>query len=175
MSSKNFTSVPVGTMKTGRGTFQALIEKPYAPALKGLEEFSHVCILWWASKPDEGSMRPVTLCESPYKKGPSELGIFATRSPMRPNPICLSVCPVKSVDAAKGIVELWYADTDDGTPVLDIKPTHPSAVRVATPEPRIGARTGPSGWRIRAASTGRLSSISEKARTVFSARVRKRR
>jgi tRNA-Thr(GGU) m(6)t(6)A37 methyltransferase TsaA len=130
MNKEQYSIRAVGAMKTGRGTFQALIDEPHAEALKGLEDFSHVCILWWASKLDDEKTRSVTVCESPYKKGPSELGIFATRSPMRPNPICLSVCPVKKIDAAKGIVELWYADTDDGTPVLDIKPYHPSADRV---------------------------------------------
>ena len=68
--------------------------------------------------------------EKPYTKGPDTLGVFATRSPQRPNPLALSCAYVTYMDADKGILGLSYIDADDGSPVLDIKPYTPSLDRV---------------------------------------------
>ena len=61
------------------------------------------------------------------------MGIFATRAPLRPNPIALSTAEVLDIDQANGILRLAYIDALDGTPVLDIKPYTPSLDRVETP------------------------------------------
>lgn len=50
------------------------------------------------------------------------MGLFATRSPHRPNPIGLSLCKIESVDTKKGLIVLSGADLIDGTPILDVKP-----------------------------------------------------
>ena len=68
--------------------------------------------------------------KKPYTKGPETIGIFATRSPARPNPIALSVAPVIDIDIAPGIIRVAYIDADDATPVLDIKPYFPATERV---------------------------------------------
>ena len=57
------------------------------------------------------------------------MGTFATRSPERPNPIACSVCEVKSIDCETGVISLTCFDAFTGTPVLDIKPYHPSEDR----------------------------------------------
>ncbi len=62
--------------------------------------------------------------------GPETIGIFATRSPVRPNPIALSAVPVLGIDTAAGIIAVPYVDADDGTPVLDIKPYLPATERI---------------------------------------------
>ena len=65
------------------------------------------------------------------------MGIFATRSPARVNPVAVSTAGVAYIDAEKGIVGLHYIDAADGTPVVDLKPYVPSLDRVehpATPE-----------------------------------------
>lgn len=87
-------------------------------------------LIWWFSGCDNSSDRNTVAVEKPYRKGPDELGTFATRSPERPNPIASSVCEVKSVDYEKGIINLTYFDAYTGTPVLDIKPYQPSVDRV---------------------------------------------
>lgn len=61
----------------------------------------------------------------PYKQGPEELGMFATRSPLRPNPIALSTIQVISLDEQTGVIEVGYIDADNDTPLLDIKPYLP--------------------------------------------------
>jgi len=70
------------------------------------------------------------VCDKPYKKGPDVLGVFATRSDYRPNPIGLSICPVKQIDVKKGIMELFYIDAEEDTPVIDVKPYHPGLERI---------------------------------------------
>lgn len=61
------------------------------------------------------------------------MGIFATRSPIRPNPIALTAVEIIHVDYQSGIIQIAYIDANDGTPVLDIKPYTPNLDRVETP------------------------------------------
>ena len=134
MKTKSFTAEPVGHITACRGKFAVAIDGKYAAALEGLEGFSHVCIVWWADALDCSDIRAAAVLEKPYKKGPDRIGVFATRSPARPNPVCISVCRVRSIDAEKGLIDLYYTDADDGTPVIDIKPFQPSADCVRHPE-----------------------------------------
>jgi tRNA (Thr-GGU) A37 N-methylase len=61
------------------------------------------------------------------------MGIFATRSPVRPNPIALSTSQIIHINHNKGIIQVAYIDANDGSPVLDIKPYTPSLDRVEAP------------------------------------------
>ena len=61
------------------------------------------------------------------------MGIFATRSPIRPNPIALTSVEVIHIDYQKGIIQIAYIDANDNTPILDLKPYTPSFDRVETP------------------------------------------
>lgn len=106
------------------------LDSKYAKGLKGLQGFSHVQILWWANQADRDTLSEV----KPYKKGPEELGIFATRSPERPNPIAVSNIDVAYLDEINGIIGLYYIDAFDGTDVLDIKPYTPSIDRIENPK-----------------------------------------
>jgi len=101
----------------------------YAQGLTGLKGFSHLMVLWYPHKANTGEEAPI-LVEKPYRLAPEALGIFATRSPLRPNSICVSIATVASVDESQGTIGLWWIDAEDGTPVLDIKPYHPSSDRV---------------------------------------------
>lgn len=125
---------PIGTIRhTGDG-FILEVDEGYIPALQGLDGFSYINVLWWCHKCDMDDARSILETESPYKKAPDVLGIFATRSPMRPNPIALTAAPVIHIDHNNGIIHLAYIDAEDGTPVLDIKPYTPSIDRVDEPE-----------------------------------------
>ncbi len=121
---------PIGSIRAQDGQFCVQIDPAYRPALNGLEGFGYVQVLWWSHYLDQPEMRQVTECERPYAKGPDKMGIFATRSPLRPNPICLSAAPVIRVDLEAGVITLGYIDAEDGTPVLDIKPYYPCSDRV---------------------------------------------
>lgn len=89
-------------------------------------------MLWWAHEVAQAE-RSVTTIRSPYRCGPPTLGVLATRSPARPNPIGLSVAALLAVDHARGVLGLAHLDAVPGTPVLDVKPYTPSLDRVARP------------------------------------------
>ncbi len=129
---KTFNVYPVGNVRnTGDGTFIE-IEQKYITALKALDGFSHINVIWWCSDFDNEAARSVLETEKPYKKAPDKMGIFATRSPIRPNPVALTATEIIHTDYEKGIIRIGYIDANDNTPVLDIKPYTPSLDRVET-------------------------------------------
>jgi len=128
MSEKTFAVTPVGYVRSGQDGFYLEMAEDYVPGLDGLEGFGYVNVLWWGHLYDE--YREIVACEKPYKAGPENMGIFATRSPVRPNPINVSTVAVLNVDQERGVIYVPYIDAEDGTPILDIKPYHPSEDRV---------------------------------------------
>lgn len=124
---------PIGTISNSeKGTFIKLDSK-FIPALEALDDFSHINVLWWFSDFDSQQFRSVLNTPQPYKKAPESMGIFATRSPVRPNPIALTAVEIIDIDYSKGIIQIAYIDANDNTPVLDIKPYTPSLDRVENP------------------------------------------
>ena len=123
----------IGKIVNNEGDVRLVLDKGYGPALKGLEDFSHIQILWWFSECEDAVSRSNMTEVSPYRNGPDELGVFATRSPMRPNPIALSTSEITYIDHDNAVIGLTYLEAFDGTPVLDIKPYTPSADRVEAP------------------------------------------
>ena len=97
-------------------------------ALRGIEQFSHLWLIWQFSQAVREDWSPTV--RPPRLGGNTRLGVFATRSPFRPNAIGLSVVKLEGVrrDAKLGVVlDLSCADLMDGTPILDIKPYIPYA------------------------------------------------
>lgn len=92
-------------------------------AFRGLEEFSHIWILWYFSRSDKEKWSPTV--RPPRLGGNKRMGVFATRSPFRPNPLGLSAVKLEKLTFEKneGPV-LWVSGVDmaDGTPIFDIKP-----------------------------------------------------
>jgi len=105
------------------------VEPEYRSGLKGLEEFGHAMIIWWADRyADRRSELDMEL-ELPYAPG-RRSGLFATRSPMRPNPLGVNIARILSVNLPEGILELDEIDAFDGTLILDIKPYYGCIDRV---------------------------------------------
>ena len=130
MSEKEYKLSPIGEVESGQEGFALKIAPEYRAALSGLDGFGHIHVLWWSHHLDTPEYRNVMEAEQPYKNTPDKLGIFATRSPLRPNPICVSTASVLNVDVENGLVILPWIDAEDGTPILDIKPYHPSEDRI---------------------------------------------
>lgn len=124
---------PVGRAVCGETGYAIELEPEYRDALCGLVGFSHLQILWWCSACDRVEDRAIRSLKTPYRSGPETLGVFATRSPARPNPLGLSVACVTGLDMAAGRIRLAWFDGFDGTPILDIKPYTPSMDRPAAP------------------------------------------
>lgn len=131
---QNFQVNPIGKVVVKEEGVFIELETNYIPALQALDGFSHLNIIWWFSDFDSKQMRSVLETRQPYKKAPAVMGIFATRSPVRPNPIALSTVEVIHIDYEKGLIQIPYMDANDNTPVLDIKPYTPSLDRVENPE-----------------------------------------
>ena len=130
---QTLTLRPIGIVRAGGGAFVIEIDPAHRAGLSGLAGFSHVQILWWFSGCDNPAARGTRTVPKPYKKAPDRLGVFATRSPERPNPLALSCAALTFVDVEGGRVGLAYLDADDGSPVLDLKPYTPSLDRVERP------------------------------------------
>ena len=120
-----------------------------ANALRGIEQFSHLWLIWQFSANADAGWSPTV--RPPKLGGNARLGVFATRSPFRPNPIGLSCVRLAGVehDPALGpVLRVAGADLMDGTPILDIKPyvpytdAHMDAVQGYT------ARTGEGRLRV---------------------------
>ena len=120
----------IGQVCVSEDGFSLELAEAFIPALKGLDGFSTLNVLWWSSLFDSEEARAILTCEQPYKNAPDEMGIFATRSPVRPNPILLTAVSVLHIDYDKGKIYIPFIDAEDGTPILDIKPYHPSTDRV---------------------------------------------
>lgn len=101
------------------------IDEQYRQGLGGLDGYSHVQIVWWGSLTDTDEHRRTLELRGLFKKGPHTVGVFATRAPVRPNPLLISTVAVRSIDADHGIIAIPFIDANDGTPVLDIKPYNP--------------------------------------------------
>ncbi|MDY0362243.1 MAG: TrmO family methyltransferase [Desulforegulaceae bacterium] len=121
---------PIGNIEIKEGRFYLSVKEKYKKALKAIEGFSHINIVWWANRSDTLEKRDRLIVEKPYKKSPDTLGIFATRSEIRPNPVLITTAAVISVDQDKGIIELPWIDAENGSPVIDIKPYQPCLDRV---------------------------------------------
>jgi tRNA-Thr(GGU) m(6)t(6)A37 methyltransferase TsaA len=124
----------IGVIENSGGKFSIKLHEEYIPGLIGLKGYSHLLVIWCFHKSDNNIFKDQIVLERPYKKGPEQIGVFATRSSFRPNPIAISVPQVKSIDFEKGIIDLCWIEADSGTPVLDIKPYSPGTDRVEIPK-----------------------------------------
>jgi tRNA-Thr(GGU) m(6)t(6)A37 methyltransferase TsaA len=97
---------------------QVVLRKELAPALEGIDEWSHIYVIYWLDRvirTREPTLHfPVTHTDS------SPVGVLATRAPIHPNPVGLTL--VELVRREKGVLWVRGLDAYDGTPVLDIKP-----------------------------------------------------
>jgi tRNA (adenine37-N6)-methyltransferase len=120
--------MPIQTVAaTGvRGTIE--LDPAYAPALADLDGFTHLHLITHLHRTTAASLRVTPYLDT------VERGVFATRSPKRPNPIGLSLVRLVSIDGA--LLHVEELDLLDGTPLLDIKPYVPPF------DDRAGARYG---------------------------------
>ena len=112
-----------GLVKSASATLELLPPYNVEEALRGIDEFSHLWIVFAFHKSVTEKFQPTV--RPPRLGGNTRVGVFATRSPFRPNPIGLSVVELKAVNGT--MLELTRGDFLDGTPVLDIKPYIPYA------------------------------------------------
>ncbi|MEM6162197.1 tRNA (N6-threonylcarbamoyladenosine(37)-N6)-methyltransferase TrmO [Erwinia sp. P6884] len=125
-----------GLIQDGGGELH--LHPPYnqPEAVRGLEAFSHLWLLFVFHQTMEGGWRPTV--RPPRLGGNARMGVFATRSTFRPNPVGMSLVELTGIRTDKGgvVLELGSLDLVDGTPVVDIKPYLPFAESL--PQARAG-------------------------------------
>jgi len=147
-----FKVFPVGTVEKRAGTTCLKIADEYGEALKGLDGFSHVIVLYWFHKNETPSKR--SILQTRLERFPDKplAGVFACRPPVGPNLIALSTCRILSVEG--NTVRVASIDAFDGTPILSLKPHIPnldSPSRVKLPD----------WWRGRGRAAGASAFLSQ--------------
>lgn len=97
-----------------------------ANMLRGIEQFSHLWLIWMFSENADSGWSPTV--RPPRLGGNTRIGVFASRSPFRPNPIglsCVKLLGVESDPKRGSVLKIAGADLMDGTPIFDIKPYIP--------------------------------------------------
>ena len=105
-------------------TSEIIVNEDMNEALSGIDEFSHIIVIYWMHK-TPASQRSIKKVHPKRNLNLPLVGVFATRSPARPNPI--GIATVKLLECRDNILKVIGLDAIDGTPVLDIKPHIPGS------------------------------------------------
>ena len=98
---------------------ELVFREEFVPALDGLEGFSHIFVLSYLDRVTDEGRALLRLHPSGDASSP-ELGVFATRTAHRPNPLAVSIVPLEGIEG--NVVKVVGLDVAEGTPVLDVKP-----------------------------------------------------
>jgi tRNA-Thr(GGU) m(6)t(6)A37 methyltransferase TsaA len=120
-----FSLCPIGWVRKTKEKTEIELDKQYQPAASGLDGFSHIYVYWWFDRNDSAEKRAVLQIHPspPGNMSHPLTGVFATRSPFRPNLIGMTLC--KLISTKDNIIEISGIDAFADTPVLDIKPYVP--------------------------------------------------
>jgi tRNA-Thr(GGU) m(6)t(6)A37 methyltransferase TsaA len=116
---------PIGRVTLPGDRILVEIRPELASALEGLEGFSHVWVLYWFHENDRPEERAILKVHPRRDPANPLTGVFATRAPVRPNLIGLTLCRI--VNVKKNILEVEGLDAREGSPVLDLKPYLPGS------------------------------------------------
>ncbi|WP_315120887.1 TrmO family methyltransferase [uncultured Clostridium sp.] len=119
----------IGNIRKIRGEFFLELSNNAEEYFERLIGYSHIKIFWWFNGFDKSKYRRITECEPPYENAP-RTGVFASRSPVRPNPIALTTARIIDFDKKLGRIKVSNLDCFDNTPLIEISPYIPSNDRV---------------------------------------------
>jgi tRNA-Thr(GGU) m(6)t(6)A37 methyltransferase TsaA len=111
---------PIGWVRKADGRTTIELYDEYRPALLGVDALERIWVLYWFDRNDTPARRSVLQVHPRGNPANPLRGVFATRAPLRPNPIALSRCRVLGVRG--NVIEIDGIDAFADTPVLDIKP-----------------------------------------------------
>ena len=138
MSLEPIAMVKNGVKEIGRHDWEHVIsELIFRPdledALDGLEQFSHLVVVFWMHLSPAGETAPHKTHPQMRPELPL-VGVFSTRSPVRPNPVGVTV--VELLERKRNVLDVMGLDALDGTPVLDVKPYLPgdSVAQIKVPD-----------------------------------------
>ncbi|MCY3414591.1 MAG: tRNA (N6-threonylcarbamoyladenosine(37)-N6)-methyltransferase TrmO [Candidatus Heimdallarchaeota archaeon] len=123
----------IGEVRKSHDGISIVIFEPYRPAMKELDKFSHIIVIWWISGNDNERARKNLQDVPPFETAPMT-GVFASRSPARPNPIGITVVQATRIDMHSGVIKIKRIDAFDKSPILDLKGYFPPSDRVKDPQ-----------------------------------------
>lgn len=118
-----FKLFPIGKVEKEGDAVRLRIFEDYADGLLGLENWSHLNVIYWFDQNDTPPKRRILQVHPRGNPENPLTGVFACRSPVRPNLLALSVCKILSIEGTR--VRVDALDALDGSPVLDLKPFIP--------------------------------------------------
>ena len=123
----------IGVVEEAGGLSKVRMFSGFCPGLQGLNGFSHIIILYWFHLRDNENERRTLRVVPRRHPGAPQVGVFASRSPSRPNPIGLCVTELVKIEGCALTVKGF--DAFEGSPIVDIKPYIPRADSV--PDARV--------------------------------------
>jgi len=114
-----FIITAIGTITNNDNGCRLEVDPQYQDAFLGLEQFSHIDVFYWLHENDHDEGRAVLQVHPQGDRANPLTGVFATRSPLRPNPIAVSRCRVIAIQGCT--LEVDAIDARDGSPLIDIK------------------------------------------------------
>ena len=105
-----FTLQQIGSIAAKDGRSTIAVDEPYREGLRALAGFGYVNVLFWCHGLDSPEYRKYVTFPKCYSRGPDPIGVFATRSPLRPNPIALTACSVLALDEKAGTITVSGLD-----------------------------------------------------------------
>jgi tRNA-Thr(GGU) m(6)t(6)A37 methyltransferase TsaA len=109
---------------------EIIVNEDFKEALSGIDEFSHIVVIYWMHRTSPAE-RSVMKVHPKRNQNLPLVGVFATRSPARPNPI--GIATVKLLECRDNVLKVIGLDAINGTPILDIKPHIPGSDSPAAP------------------------------------------
>jgi tRNA-Thr(GGU) m(6)t(6)A37 methyltransferase TsaA len=109
-------NAPYQSLDEDEGDFRIVVDSQYTDGLYKLGKFRYIYVIYYIHR----VVRRLSMIVSPPWAGGTRVGLFASRSPVRPNPIGLSIVRIKSI--VNNEIHTSGLDVFDGTPLLDIKP-----------------------------------------------------
>ena len=111
--------ISIGRIINRGTTCRIEVDAQYQDAFLGLEQFSHIDVFYWLHENDDAAGRGVLRVHPRGDTANPLTGVFATRSPLRPNPLAVSRCRILAI--AGSTITLDSIDARDGSPLVDIK------------------------------------------------------
>ena len=118
--------VPIGYIRKKTDKNLIELDEKHRAGLLGIDGFSHIVVCYWLHKNDTKEGREMLRVHPRHDEKNPLTGVFATHSPLRPNPLAITVCRLLSVDGCT--LALENIDAFDGSPVIDIKCYIPAAM-----------------------------------------------
>lgn len=131
----------IGEVESAGDTSTILIYPDFCPGLLGVEGYSHLIVIYWMHLRDDEGHRRTLRVTPPRHEGAPLTGVFASRSPSRPNPIGLAVVELEGVDGCR--VRVNNLDALEGSPIVDLKPYQPRADSVSEARTPDWSKRGP--------------------------------